>query len=84
MEDIMVAVKGTDLKNNFKSICDRAFMGEAIIISRPKNENVVLISEREYAEFEKAKRNFDYLAKIDRAIEQRNRGTMKEHELIDA
>ena len=80
----MVAVKGTDVKNNFKSLCDRVFLGEAIIISRPKNENIVMISEREYAEFEKARKNFDYISKIDRAIEQRNAGTMKEHELIDA
>ena len=80
----MIAVKGTDVKNNFKSVCDRVFLGETVIISRPKNENVVMISEREYAEFEKAKRNYEYLAKIDRALAQRRDGTMKEHELIDA
>ena len=80
----MVAVKGTDVKTNFKALCDRVFLGETIIISRPKNENIVMISERAYAEFEKAKRNFEYLSKIDRALEQRNDGTMKEHDLIDA
>ena len=80
----MVAVKGTDLKNNFKTLCDQVFLGEVVIISRPKNENVVLISEKEYVEFEKARRNKEYLEKIDRAIEQRNLGTMREHELIDA
>ena len=80
----MVAVKGTDVKNNFKSLCDRVFLGETIIISRPKNENIVMISEKEFAEYEKARRNYEYLSKIDRAIEQRNAGTMKEHELIDA
>ena len=80
----MVAVTGTDVKNNFKSLCDRVFLGETIIISRPKNENIVMISEKEFAEYEKARRNYEYLSKIDRAIEQRNAGTMKEHELIDA
>ena len=80
----MIAIKGTDLKKNFKTLCDQVFLGEVVIISRPKNENVVLISEKEYAEFEKAKRNKEYLDKIDRAIEQRNLGTMREHELIDA
>ena len=80
----MVAVKRTDVKNNFKSLCDRVFLGETIIISRPKNENIVMISEKEFAEYEKARRNYEYLSKIDRAIEQRNAGTMKEHELIDA
>ena len=80
----MVAVKGTDLKNNFKFFCDQVYHGETIIIPRPKNENVVMVSEKEYAEFEKFKRNMEYLAKIDKAIEQRSQGTMKEHELIDA
>lgn len=80
----MIAVKGTDVKNNFKSLCDRVFLGETIIISRPKNENIIMISEKEFAEYEKARRNYEYLSKIDRAIEQRNAGTMKEHELIDA
>lgn len=80
----MIAVRGRDVKENFKALCDRVYLGERIIISRPKNENIVMISERDYAEFEKAVRNFDYLTKIDRAIEQRNAGTMKEHELIDA
>ena len=79
----MVAVKGTTVKNDFKNICDRAFRGEVFIISRPKDENVVMISEREYAELERLKKNAEYLAGIDRAIAQKNNGTMKEHELIE-
>ena len=79
----MIAVKGTTVKNDFKNICDRVFKGEVFIISRPKNENVVLVSEREYAELERLKKNAEYLAKIDRAIAQKNASTMKEHELIE-
>lgn len=79
----MVAVKGKDLKQNFKSMCDMVFGGETLIISRPKNENVVLISEREYAELEKAKRNAEYLAKIDRGFEQIRSGKGQVHELIE-
>ena len=59
----MVAVKGTTLKNDFKNICDRVFNGEVYIISRPKNENVVMISEKEYAELERMRRNAAYLEK---------------------
>ena len=77
----MVAVKGTTVKNDFKNICDRVFKGEVFIISRPKNENVVMVSEREYAELERIRKNAEYLAKIDRAIAQKKAGTMKEHEL---
>ena len=79
----MVAVKGTTVKNDFKNICDRAFHGEVFIISRPKNENVVIVSEREYAELERLKKNAEYLEKIDRAIAQKNAGTMQEHDLIE-
>ena len=79
----MVAVKGTTVKNDFKNICDRVFKGEVFIISRPKNENVVMVSEREYAELERIRKNAEYLAKIDRAIAQKNAGTMKENEPID-
>ena len=79
----MVAVRGTTVKNNFKNICDRVFNGEVFIISRPKDENVVMVSEREYAELERIKKNADYLEKLDRAIAQREAGTMQEHELIE-
>ena len=79
----MVAVKGTTVKNDFKNICDRVFRGEVFIISRPKDENIVMVSEREYAELEKLKRNAAYLSKIDRAIAQRENGTMQAHDLIE-
>ena len=79
----MVAVKTRDLKYNMKDICNRVFGGETMIVSRPKNENIVLISEKKYKELEDAKANAEYLAKIDRAIAQRKAGTMQEHDLIE-
>ncbi len=79
----MVAVKGTTVKKDFKNICDRVFNGEVFIISRPKDENVVMVSEREYTELERIKKNAEYLAKIDRAIAQKEAGTMQEHELLE-
>jgi antitoxin YefM len=82
-EGPMVALSGTTVKNDFKNICDRVYKGEVIIISRPKDENVVLVSEREYAELEKCRRNAEYLAKIDRGIAQKEAGTMQIHELIE-
>lgn len=41
----MLAVKSMDVRDNFKSFCDKVFCGETLIISRPKNENVVMMSE---------------------------------------
>lgn len=70
----MLAVKGMDVRNNFKEWCNKAVGGETIIVSRPKNENVVIVSEQEYNELQKAKRNAEYLAKLDRSFEQLERG----------
>lgn len=47
-----------------------AFNGEPVIVSRKENKNVVIISEAEYNELEKAKKNAEYLAKLNRADEQ--------------
>lgn len=79
----MVAIKGADIKYNFKSICDRVFGGETIIVSRPKNENIVLLSEKKYEELERAQRNADYLAKLDRGFEQMKAGKLQYHELLE-
>ena len=39
----MLAVKSMDVRDNFKSLCDKVFNGETLIISRPKNENIVML-----------------------------------------
>lgn len=43
----MLAVKSMDVRGHFKEWCDKVFSGETLIISRPKNENIVMISETE-------------------------------------
>lgn len=70
----MLAVKSMDVRDNFKALCDKVFSGETLIISRPKNENVVMLSESQYNEIMKAKRNAEYLIKLDRSFEQLERG----------
>ena len=49
----MLAIKTADLTQDFKRYADRVTMGEKVLISRPKNENLVVITEREYNEYEK-------------------------------
>ena len=71
---LMLAVKSMDVRDNFKSLCDKVFHGETLIISRPKNENVVMLSEKEYNEMMKAKRNADYLAMIDKSMAEAETG----------
>ena len=65
----MLAVKSMDVRENFKSLCDKVFNGETLIISRPKNENIVMLSE-----MMKAKRNADYLAMIDKSMAEAEAG----------
>lgn len=51
-----------------------AFNGEPVIVSRKENKNVVIISEAEYNKLEKAKKNAEYLATLNRADEQIKNG----------
>ena len=70
----MLAVKSMDVRENFKAICDKVFRGETLIISRPKNENIVMMSEAEYNEIMKAKRNAEYLAMLDKSMDEAEKG----------
>lgn len=70
----MLAVKSMDVRDNFKSLCEKVFNGETLIISRPKNENIVMLSEHEYNEIMKAKRNAEYLAMIDKSMSEAEEG----------
>ena len=70
----MLAVRSMDVRDNFKALCDKVFNGEILIISRPKNENIVMLSENEYNEMMKAKRNADYLAMIDKSMAEAEAG----------
>lgn len=70
----MLAVKSMDLRENFKTLCDQVFNGETLIISRPKNENIVMMSESEYNEIMKAKRNAEYLAMLDKSMGEAKAG----------
>lgn len=70
----MLAVKSMDVRDNFKSLCDKVFNGETLIISRPKNENVVMLSETEYNNIMKGKRNAEYLAMLDKSMEEAEAG----------
>lgn len=53
----MIALKTVDLRNDFKKVSDIVTSGERVLISRPHNENLVIMSEKEYNELEKMRRN---------------------------
>ena len=66
----MLAVKSMDVRDNFKALCEKVFGGEILIVSRPKNENIVMMSEKEYNEIMKEKRNAEYLAMLDKSMSE--------------
>ena len=70
----MIATRQMEIRANIKKYFDYAFNGETIIVSRKENKNVVIISEKEYNDLQKAKRNAEYLAKLDTSMEQLKAG----------
>lgn len=66
----MIATKPIDLRARLKDYLDSAFSGEPVIVSRKNNQNVVIVSEREYNELMKARRNAEYLAMLDESEAQ--------------
>ena len=70
----MLAVKSVNVRDNFKEWCDKISMGETVVISRPRNQNIYMINETEYNELQKAKRNAEYLAMLDKSEEQFQKG----------
>ena len=65
----MIALRTIDLRNDFKRVSELIKSGEKVLIARPRNENLVVMSEKEYNELDKIRHNTEYLAKIDKAIE---------------
>jgi len=52
----MVAFKTIDIKNNFSRISEILNNGETVLISRPHNQNYVMLTEKEYNQLRKASR----------------------------
>lgn len=70
----MLAVKSVNVRDNFKEWCDRISMGETVVVSRPRNENIYMINEAEYNALQKAKRNAEYLAMLNQSDEELKAG----------
>lgn len=84
----MLAVKSVNIRDNFKEWCDKISIGETVVISRPRNENIYMINEAEYNALQKAKRNAEYLAVLNKSDEELKAGkvvvkTMDELEAME-
>ncbi len=80
----MLAVNYTTLRKNLKYYCDKATdFNEKIIVTRKGEKNIVIISMEEYNSLVKSAKNAEYLAMIDRGIEQLKAGKGQLHDLIE-
>ena len=70
----MIALRTIDMRNDFKRVSDLVSSGETVLIARPRNQNIVVLSEKEYNDLERARRNNEYLDKIDRSLRQAAEG----------
>ena len=75
----MTVAKQVDIRANIKKFFDLAFSGEPVIVPRKENRNVVIISESEYKELEKARRNTAFISRILQGHEdiENGRGIIK-------
>lgn len=81
----MLAVNYSTLRSSLKDYCDKATDSqETVIVTRKDEKNVVILSLERYNQLEKAARNAEYLAMIDRSMAQLEAGRGQEHELIEA
>lgn len=80
----MLAVNYTTIRNNLKDYCDAATdNNEIVIVTRKNKKNVVIMSLEQYNQIMKAAHNAEYLAMIDRSMDQLSSGNGKQHELIE-
>ena len=85
----MLAVNYSTIRNNLKDYCDKVTdEHQTVIVTRKDEKNVVIISLEEYNQLMKARRNAEYLAHLDRSIEQVQKGeivtkTMAELEAME-
>lgn len=81
----MIAINYSTIRNNLKSYCDQATdNNETIIVTRKDEKNIVIMSLEQYNVIIKNARNAEYLAKLDRSIEQLESGGGTAHDLIEA
>ena len=73
----MIAIKATQLREELKNICEKVVSGETVIVSRPNNRNIVMVSEGEYNHMQNAAKeahNAAYMAKINKSLQQATEG----------
>ena len=70
----MITINSKDFIDNFNVYCEKVYDGEVLTVSRPKNENIIMMSESEYNKIMKEIRNAQYLEMLDKSIMEANEG----------
>ena len=80
----MLSVNYSTIRNNLNAYCDKATdNNETVIVTRKDEKNIVIMSLEQYNSIMKAARNAEYLAKLDRSMEQLSQGRGTVHDLIE-
>lgn len=83
----MIAISSSQVRSHFKEVCDQVIEDvEAVIVTRSRGENVVMMSEAEYNNMMENFRIFsnpERYQKIKDGIDQYEKGKYTERELID-
>jgi len=83
----MIAISGSQVRSNFKDVCDKVVEDvEAVIVTRSRGENVVMISEAEYNNMLENFRIFsnpERYKKIKNGIDQLENGQFSKKELVN-
>ena len=75
----VIAIKTADITQNFRHIANLITGGEKVLISRPRNENLVVITEKEYNELVRARLNARYVLKLNDSLRQGESGVVVKH-----
>ena len=83
----MIAISGSNVRSHFKEVCDKVIEDvEAVIVTRTRGKNVVMISEDEYNNMLENFRIFsspERYKKIKDGINQLENGNASIRELLD-
>ena len=80
----MLAVNYSTIRENLKTYCDMVTdERETVIVTRKDEKNVVIISLEEWNALQKAARNAEFYAKIQRSIDAYNNGNVVVKSMAD-
>lgn len=79
----MIALRTADLKADISGYFKKAFDGEKIVITRPRKENVAIISEERLRHLEELEQKALYIAKLERRLKNIEEGKFEERELLE-